>query len=138
MSDRPENHRLDDVPAVVVVGAACRDVAAHDRRGWRLGGGVTYSALTIARLGLRTAALVGADDRAATAAELDLLRIAGVDVRIVPLERGPVFENVETPGGRIQIAGSPSKPLLVEALPPAWRQARAWLFGPVADELPDE
>ena len=52
MSDRPENHRLEDVLVVVVVGAACRDVAGNDRRGWRLGGGVTYSALTIARLGL--------------------------------------------------------------------------------------
>jgi len=94
-----------EVPTAVVVGAACRDIAADDRRGWRLGGGVTYSALTIARLGLRTAALVGADSEAATATELDLLRQAGVDVRVVPLERGPIFENLETPEGRIQMAG---------------------------------
>ena len=51
-------------PEVVVVGAASRDVAADDPRGWRLGGGVTYSALTTARLGLRTAALVGVDGAA--------------------------------------------------------------------------
>ena len=49
-----------------------------------------------------------------------------------------MFENVETPEGRIQIAGSPSDPLLVGALPAAWHHARAWLFGPVADELPGE
>ena len=44
---------------VVHVGSACRDVVAEDPRGWRLGGGVTYAALTTARLGLRTAAIVG-------------------------------------------------------------------------------
>ena len=48
---------------VVHVGAACRDIAADDPRGWRLGGGVTYAALATARLGLRTAAVVGVDAR---------------------------------------------------------------------------
>jgi sugar/nucleoside kinase (ribokinase family) len=142
MNDRPADERGEPepneaIPLVVVIGAACRDVARDDRRGWRLGGGVTYSALTVARLGLRTAALVGADDEASSAAELDLLRLAGVDVRVVRLERGPVFENIETPEGRIQIAGSPSDPLPVAAMPPEWRRSPAWLFGPVADELPD-
>src|SRR5439155_22807898 len=51
----------DPAPDVVVVGAAARDIAPDDPRGWRLGGGVSYSALTTARLGLRTAALVGVD-----------------------------------------------------------------------------
>jgi hypothetical protein len=32
-------------------------------RGWRLGGGATYAALTTARLGLRTAAVVGGGRR---------------------------------------------------------------------------
>ena len=31
---------------VVHVGSACRDIAPDDPRGWRLGGGVTYAALT--------------------------------------------------------------------------------------------
>ena len=38
-----------------------------DPRGWRLGGGVTYAALTTARLGLRTAAYIGVDDAGAPA-----------------------------------------------------------------------
>jgi hypothetical protein len=53
------------------------------------------------------------------------------------LERTPVFENVETPDGRIQTCLEPGDPLPVEALPPEWRAAGAWLMGPVADELPD-
>lgn len=124
-------------PDVVVVGAASRDLAADDPRGWRLGGGVSYSALTTARLGLRTAALVGADAVAATASELGLLREAGVDVVTVDLARGPVFENIERPEGRLQLSAERSDPLPPEALPAAWRGARGWILAPVAAELPD-
>ncbi len=125
-----------DTPRIVVVGAAARDIAPGDPRGWRLGGGVAYSALTTARLGVPTAALVGVDGAASTAAELDLLRHAGVDIRIVELERGPVFDNVETPEGRIQVGHERADPIPVDALPAAWRTAPAWILATVADELP--
>jgi hypothetical protein len=81
--------------------------------------------------------LVGVDRLAADAEELDALREAGADVRLVHLDRSPVFENVETPAGRIQTCLEPGDPLSVAALPPEWRSAHAWLLGPVADELPD-
>jgi sugar/nucleoside kinase (ribokinase family) len=123
---------------VVVVGAASRDLAADDPRGWRLGGGVSYSALTTARLGLRTAALIGVDAPAADAEELDLLRQAGVDVRLVPLARGPVFDNQERPEGRLQLCHDRSDPLPTEALPAEWRDAPGWILAPVAVELPDD
>ena len=124
-------------PDVVVIGAASRDRVADDPRGWRLGGAVSYGALAIARLGLRVAALVGADAEAADAEELATLREAGVDVRIAPLASGPVFDNIEEPGGRRQVAYAAASPLPVESLPPEWRSAPAWLLGPVAGELPD-
>ena len=124
-------------PQIVVVGAACRDIAPDDPRGWRIGGGVTYGALTVARLGLPTAALVGVDGDAQSASELDLLREAGVDVRTVLLERGPVFENMERPEGRLQISHSPSDPVPVAALPADWIDAPGWILAPVAAELPD-
>ena len=103
-----------------------------------MGGGVTYGALTTARLGLATAALVGVDEVAEHATELDLLRDAGVDIRIVSLERGPIFENIERPEGRLQISHSPSDPVPVGALPEEWRTAPGWMLAPVAAELPDE
>jgi sugar/nucleoside kinase (ribokinase family) len=127
----------DIAPDVVVVGAASRDLAADDGRGWRLGGGVSYSALTTARLGLRTAALVGVDAEAADAAELDLLRDAGVDVRLVSLEHGPVFDNIEHPAGRVQHSHDRADPLPVGAVPPGWLGAGGWLLAPVANELAD-
>ena len=47
---------------MLVVGAACRDITEDDPRGWRLGGGVSYSALTVARLGVPTRAVIGVDE----------------------------------------------------------------------------
>jgi sugar/nucleoside kinase (ribokinase family) len=124
-------------PDVVVVGAAARDISDDDPRGWRLGGGVSYSALTTARLGLRTAAIVGVDAEAADAHELDLLRDAGVDVRLVRLAKGPVFVNIERPEGRLQLCRERSDAVPVTAVPPNWRAARGWILAPVAAELPD-
>jgi sugar/nucleoside kinase (ribokinase family) len=123
---------------VVHVGSACRDIASDDPRGWRLGGGVTYAALATARLGLVTAAIIGVDDAAGQAHELDALRDAGVDLLLVPLVEGPVFHNVETAGGRRQTTVAVGRPLEPQRVPESWQRARAWSFTPVAAELGDE
>ena len=122
---------------VVHIGSACRDVAVQDPRGWRLGGGVTYASLTTARLGLRTAAIVGVDATAAMASELDLLRDAGVDLLLVPLPEGPIFDNRETPAGRVQTSVATGTPLTVPAIPESWLAAPGWSVVPVAAEITD-
>lgn len=127
-----------DLPRVLVVGAAARDIVDDDPRGWRLGGGVSYTALAIARLGLPTLAVVGVDAEAASAAELDLIRAAGAEIHLVPLERGPIFVNIERPEGRLQLCHSPSDPIPVDAVPEAWRSSVGWLLVPVAGELPGD
>jgi 1D-myo-inositol 3-kinase len=124
-------------PTVVVVGAAARDLDPTDPRGWRMGGGVMYGGLAIARLGVPTAVLLGVDAEAADGAEIALLREAGAQVQLVPLERGPIFINLETPTGRAQTGFSASDPIDPARLPDAWRSAHGWLLAPVADELPD-
>lgn len=134
MGGRPRHART---PALVVVGAAARDLTTDDPRGWRLGGGVTYGALTAARLGVRTGAVIGVDGPASEASELGLLRAAGVAVALVRLDRSPVFENVEESGGRVQRCAEPGDPVPVSGLPAAWRHAAAWTMAPVADELAD-
>ena len=122
---------------VVHVGSAARDVAPDDPRGWRLGGGVTYAALTTAKLGLRTAAVVGVDPEASTAEELDAMRDAGVDILKVPLAEGPIFHNIETPQGRRQVSMAAGVPVEPVALPSSWMETRAWSLVPVANEVPD-
>jgi sugar/nucleoside kinase (ribokinase family) len=121
--------------SVLVVGAASRDISPTDPRGWRLGGAVTYGSLTLARLGLRVRALVGADADAARAAELDLLRDERVEVVVAPLARGPVFQNIEQPGGRRQRCLSVADPIHRAALPSGWDGNDAVFLGPVAGEL---
>jgi sugar/nucleoside kinase (ribokinase family) len=128
------DHPID----VVHVGSASRDLAPDDPRGWRLGGGATYAALTTARLGLRTAAIVGVDREAGAASELDLLREAGVELRLLPLEEGPVFHNREADTGRVQACLAVGRALPVPDLPERWRRAPAWSLVPVAGELGDE
>jgi len=123
---------------ILHLGSACRDIAPDDPRGWRLGGGVTYAALTTARLGLRTAAVIGLDAEAAFSAEVGLLRAAGVQVLAVPLSEGPVFHNIETPEGRVQTCLASGVPLPIVDLPAAWANARAWSFTPVAGEMHDD
>ncbi len=122
---------------VVHVGSACRDVVPEDPRGWRLGGGVTYASLTTARLGVRTAAIVGVDATAATASELDMLRDAGVDLFLVALDEGPIYHNLETPHGRVQTCVKTGVPLPVPAVPESWLAAPGWSLVPVAGELTD-
>jgi sugar/nucleoside kinase (ribokinase family) len=118
------------IPLVLVVGAASRDVTTEDPRGWRLGGAVTYGALTLARLGLRVRALVGVDADAATARELDLLRAAGVVLALAHLDSGPVFDN------ELHRILATSDRIPLTALPGHWTSEHdAVLVGPVADEV---
>jgi sugar/nucleoside kinase (ribokinase family) len=127
-----------DLEPILVVGAASRDLDPTDPRGWRLGGTVSYASLTLARLGVPTRALIGVDREAAAAAEIDVLRAAGVDVRLVPLARGPLFDNRETPTGRVQIAHEVSDAMPPDSLPTEWRSSSAVLLGPVAGEIGDD
>jgi 2-dehydro-3-deoxygluconokinase len=120
---------------VLHIGSASRDITPDDPRGWRLGGGVTYAALTTARLGLRTAAVIGVDGPAGDADELDLLREAGVDLLLAPLREAPIFENRETSDGRVQTCHAVGVPLDVPGLPASWFAARAWSLVPVAGEI---
>jgi sugar/nucleoside kinase (ribokinase family) len=124
--------------ALLVVGAASRDIDPRDERGWRLGGTVSYGALAAARLGIRVRALVGADAEAAAAHELNTLRAARVDVVVAPLAHGPVFENRQMGNARRQFVHGVSDVVPVEALPAEWRSPTALLLGPVANELRDD
>lgn len=99
---------------------------------------MAYGALTLARLGLRVRAVVGVDELASTAPELDLLREAGVEVVLVQLARGPAFRNEEHPAGRSQTAIQAADPMPISAVPVPWLAADAVLLAPVASELSDD
>ncbi len=122
---------------VVHVGSACRDIAPDDPRGWRLGGGVSYAALTSARFGIPTAAIIGVDAETSHASELDDLEDAGVAILRVPLAEGLIYHNVETVGGRVQTCIRVGLPLPIPQIPAAWRAAPGWSLVPVGGEVGD-
>ena len=92
----------------------------------------------LARLGLRVGALVVADELGSTSRELDMIRDAGVDVRVVPGSRGPIFINIETPTGRIQQTPQVSDPVDPGRSRRPGGTPAAWMFAPVAAEVRDE
>lgn len=122
-----------DSPVVLVVGAASRDVVADDPRGWRLGGAVMFTSLALARLGIEVWAVVGADEEAASARELRLLRDAGVAMAVADLQSGPVFDNA------LHLLHSTADRVPLTALPRRWTSGfDSLLVVPVADEVGDD
>jgi sugar/nucleoside kinase (ribokinase family) len=120
----------------LLVGSASRDVTSEDPRGWRLGGAATYAGLALARLGMRPRVVLGVDPEAAVAEELEMLRDAGAELHLVRLEAGPVFENRNASGSRVQRCLEPGRPVPA-VVPAGWTDSSTWLFVPVADELPE-
>ena len=84
---------------------------------------------------MRVGCLLGVDAAAAGAHELAELEAAGVSLRLVELDHGPVFENLEAAGHRRQRWLSRSDSVPAAALPVEWRAAAGWLVVPVAGEL---
>jgi sugar/nucleoside kinase (ribokinase family) len=120
---------------VLVVGHATRDLVSDDPRGWRLGGSVAYVSLTLARLGIAVRAVVGLDETSAEAAELELLRAAGVELERLVFPTAPVFRNVETPSGREQECLAVGPTLRPRDVPPDWQSASTWALVPVLGEI---
>ena len=121
----PEAH-----PDFVAIGHVTRDLLPEG--GWRLGGAVTYAALTATRLGLRAAIV--------TSAPPDLLSALAAILPDIPLSvitssEATTFENIYTPVGRQQVLHSRAAPLTLDHVPAAWRDAPIVLLAPVAQEV---
>ena len=77
----------------LVVGHITRDLTLQ---GARIGGTVTYSALTASALGLRTGIVTSWGE------EVELESLSTVPIANLPSEYSTTFENIETPDGRRQ------------------------------------
>lgn len=96
---------------------------------------MTYASRLLGQLGFSVGAVIGLDAAASEAHEVAGLRALGVITEVVALKRGPVFDNQQTPHGRLQVAHSVSDQLPPRALPAAWRESCAFLLNPVAGEI---
>jgi sugar/nucleoside kinase (ribokinase family) len=116
----------DPCPEFVAVGHVTRDLLAD---GERVGGTVTYAALTAQRLGLRAGVVTSAGPELGVRAAP-----AGVAVVWRPAAVTTTFENRYEAGTRRQRLLARAAPLSAADVPAAWRRAGLALIGPVAGE----
>ncbi len=123
-----------DAPDLLVIGHATRDLLSGGA--WRLGGSVTYAAVTAARLGLRPAVVTSGTPRLQ-----DALRQAlpdHVPLCVVPSSTDTTFENLYLGGSRRQYLRGTAQPLTLACVPDAWRRAPLVLLAPLAQEIAPE
>jgi sugar/nucleoside kinase (ribokinase family) len=99
--------------------------------GPRLGGTVTFGALTARALGQRVGVLTSVPG----SMRPFLGPLEGVEMVCIPTERATTFENISTPRGRQQIVHERAAPLHYEQIPAAWRAAPIVHLGPLVGEV---
>ncbi len=116
---------------ILLIGHVTRDlVSADPASGYRIGGTVSFAAITALRLGRRPTVITRA------AADTDLSELPpGVDLRILPSPQTTTFANVYTAHGRVQYCYSQALPLTADDIPQPLRRARAVLLGPLVNEI---
>ena len=126
-------------PAVEVVhiGSAARDIAPDDPRGWRLGGGVTYAALTTARLGLRTAAVVGVDPEARRPRSSTRCVTQASTSSRSSYRKGRYSTTSRRPRAAARYRWRRVCPSDRWRCRSSWMESRSWSLVPVANEVPD-
>lgn len=117
-------------PDFLAIGHVTRDLLPDG--GWRLGGTVTFAALTAARLGLRPAIVTSAPPD--VLAVLDAL-LPDIALSVVSSREATTFENIYTSSGRKQYLRGRAAFLTLAAVPEGWRDAPIVLLGPVAQEV---
>lgn len=118
------------MPDFLAIGHVTRDLLPDGS--WRLGGTVTFAALTAARLGLRPAIVTSAPPDVVAA--LDAI-LPDIPLSIIPSDDATTFENIYSTAGRKQYLRGRAAPLTVDAVPPAWQEAPVVLLAPLAQEV---
>ncbi|MGQ9490994.1 MAG: PfkB family carbohydrate kinase [Anaerolineae bacterium] len=120
----------------------------HDRapEGFRLGGTVSFAAVTALRLGLRPGIITrgSAEGLRNGETQVDGLLtpavgpLAGVPIRLLPSSVSTTFVNIYQGGQRTQLIEALAEPITPDALPDGWTAAPIVLLGPIAREVPAE
>lgn len=115
-------------PDFLVIGHVTKDL---QQDGYTIGGTVTFASLTARNLGQRTAVVT----RASPDLELNPL-YQGIEVLRLPSPMTSTFQNLYSANGaRTQYLRAVADPIEVGDIPPAWREAKIVLLGPLTNEL---
>ena len=125
-------------PDFLVIGHVTKDLQPlvpgpkdQGEGGYTIGGTVTFASLTARNLGLRTAVVTRASP------DLSLVPLyQGIEVLRLPSPVTTAFQNLySADGARTQYLRAVADPIKAEDIPPAWREAKIVLLGPLAGEL---
>lgn len=115
-------------PDFLVIGHVTKDLQDDD---YTIGGTVTFASLTARNLEQRTAVIT----RASPDLSLNPL-YQGIEVLRLPSPVTTTFQNLYSADGtRTQFIRAVAGQIKAKDIPPAWREARIVLLGPLADEL---
>jgi 1D-myo-inositol 3-kinase len=130
---------------LLAVGNLTRDVTPE---GFRLGGTVSFAAVTAQRLGWHPGVLTRAsldglepggrmmDGGVMRTTGLPGTPLAGVPVHLMPSPVTTTFTNIYTERGRIQVIQAVADPVTPDGLPPEWTHVPVVLLGSIAREIP--
>jgi len=110
----------------LVIGHVAHDLTPS---GPRLGGTVSYAALTARALGLRVGAV------SAFGKETALDALTGIPIISVASPQSTTFENIYTEHGRVQYLRAQATPVDFNSVPEAWRRTPIIHLAPLANEI---
>lgn len=121
-------HQLTPIEPIdyLLIGHIARDLSPD---GPRLGGTVTYSALTAQALGLRVGIVTS------WGSELPLGPLQAIPIVNLASETSTTFENITTSKGRVQTVHNIAQKLDYYLIPDLWRNAPIVHLGPLVQEV---
>lgn len=121
-------------PDILLIGHVTCDLESADRNSaYRLGGTVSFAAVTAMRLGRHPTVIT----RAAATTDLSDLP-TDLDLHVLPSPVTTTFANLYTEQGRIQYCYAQALPITAEDIAPAFRHAQAVLLGPLVNEITED
>jgi sugar/nucleoside kinase (ribokinase family) len=116
---------------ILLIGHVTCDLESADRNSaYRLGGTVSFAAVTAIRLG-RTPTVI---TRAAADTDLSDLP-ADLDLHVLASPVTTTFANLYTAHGRVQYCYAQALPITAADIPPSFHNPRAVLLGPLVNEI---
>lgn len=118
-------------PDLLLLGHVTRDLVGETpESGYRMGGTVSFAAVTALRMGRRPAIIT----RASTPDDLAELP-ESVERIVLPSAQTTTFANIYTPTGRVQYLFGRADNITAADIPDDYRSARIVLLGPLTDEI---
>ena len=129
--EKSQNRQPDNAPDILLIGHVTCDLESADRNSaYRLGGTVSFAAVTAMRLGRHPSVVTRA------AADTDLSDLPdGLDLYLLPSPVTTTFANLYTDHGRVQYCYAQALPITAADIPAKLHHPRAVLLGPLVNEI---